>query len=94
MLEGYANLRREDSVSGLVTDVAEWIGTIQVKVRVGSPVIALIIGGTSGRGRVGARRLRVVKYIGNIYTEVDTLAFHEFDVFAHSHVQTPASRTG
>ena len=81
-------------MSGFVTDVAERIAAVHVKIRVSPPIVAIIIGGTPGRGRVGARRRWVVEYIGNIYTEIDTLAFHEFDVFAQSHVKAPASRTG
>ena len=88
LLEAYAHLGREDAVPAFMTDVAEWIRTIQVKNGIAVIIVAFVIGLRCPTGRRG-----VVEYIVNIYTEVDALAFHEFDVFAYGHVQRPTSRT-
>ena len=76
---------------GLVADVAEGFSVcvIQISLRIVERIGPLII---AKWRRIGWRGM--VKYIMDIHTEIDALAFGEFDVFAHSQVQSPASRTG
>ena len=88
-LEGYSNLGRKHPVVGFVTDITEGLQTIQISLRIEDHIRPLIVGGWRC-----IRRSGMIKYIMNIHTEVDALSFREFDAFAHSQIQSPASRTG
>jgi hypothetical protein len=77
-LEGKSELGREDSVSDLVADISERGGSsIEAYKRSASIKCTLIVAGWRR-----TRRRRVVEYIVDIHTEVEALAFHDFDVFA------------